>query len=231
MKLGAEPRKVAVLAGLMLLAGYLVYNNIFSDQGVPAASQPPVRDRATPRASVLPEVGRPVPRSEPRTSSRAGLQEFRPSLKPRKEEERGDLSSIDPTLRLDLLVRLQDVELEGGDRSLFEFGAAPMPKNPEPKIIPKPAADLAKELGEGKKAEPVKPPPPPIPLRFYGYTTQARQGLKRAFFLDGEDILVASEGEVMKKRYKVVRIGVNSVVVEDLQHKHEQTLPLVAEAG
>ena len=72
---------------------------------------------------------------------------------------------------------------------------------------------------------------PPIPLRFYGYTTQARQGAKRAFFLDGEDILVASEGDVVKKRYRVVRIGVNSVLVEDLEFKQQQTLPLVAEAG
>jgi hypothetical protein len=54
---------------------------------------------------------------------------------------------------------------------------------------------------------------------------------KRAFFLDGEDIVIASEGDVIKKRYKIVRIGVNSAVVEDTQFKsnNQQTLPLEAE--
>jgi hypothetical protein len=133
-------------------------------------------------------------------------------------------------LRLDLLARLQEVTVEGGERSLFEFAPAPLPKKPEPKIIPKDVSKTANKPGESKKPEAKKPPPPPIPLKFYGYVTQARRGAKRAFFLDGEDILVASEGDVVKKRYKVVRIGVNSVVVEDLEHKNEQTLPLEAEA-
>ena len=30
---------------------------------------------------------------------------------------------------------------------------------------------------------------------------------------------------------KIVRIGVNSVVVEDVEHKHEQTLPLEEQPG
>jgi len=50
------------------------------------------------------------------------------------------------------------------------------------------------------------------------------------FFLDGEDILTANEGEVLKKKYKVVRIGVNSVVMEDIDTKSQQTLPLAEEA-
>ncbi len=229
MKVGAEPRKVAILAVLTVAAGYLVYTNLISGPG--GATPPATVSPSPPALTRASETGRPVPRQEPAVApSRPGVQEFRPSLKPRKEGERLDLSQIDPTLRLDLLARLQDVTFEGGDRSLFEFSAAPLPKKPEPKIIPKTPAELAK-TEDTKPAEPVKPPPPPIPLRFYGYTTQARQGAKRAFFLEGEDIFVASEGDVVKKRYKVVRIGVNSVVVEDIEHKHEQTLPLVAEAG
>jgi hypothetical protein len=49
--------------------------------------------------------------------------------------------------------------------------------------------------------------------------------------LDGEDIIIAGEGDMVKKRYKIVRIGVNSAVVEDTQFKsnNQQTLPLEAE--
>lgn len=232
MKVGAEPKKVAMLAGLTLLAGYLVYNNLFSDQtAVTVSPQParPARIQRAPRTTPA-QAARPDLRPAIRTPARSGLREFRPSLKPRDPDERPDLSTIDPTLRLDLLAKLQEVTVEGADRSLFEFSAAPTPKKPEPKIIPKSPADLAKDAGGKEPPKPVKPPPP-IPLKFYGYTTLAHRGLKRAFFLDGEEILVASEGEVMKKRYKLVRIGINSVVVEDIEHKHEQTLPLVAEIG
>ena len=36
----------------------------------------------------------------------------------------------------------------------------------------------------------------------------------------------AVEGEIIKRRYKVVRVGINSLVVEDVEFKNEQTLPL-----
>jgi hypothetical protein len=48
--------------------------------------------------------------------------------------------------------------------------------------------------------------------------------------LDGDDIFVAAEGELIKRRYKVVRIGVSSVEVEDTQFNHTQPLPLAEEA-
>ena len=118
--------------------------------------------------------------------------------------------------------------LQGGERNIFQFGSAPMPKTPEPKIIPAPATAPAPV--NAKPAEPVKPPPPPIPLRFYGYS-QAKPGEKRAFFLDGEEIVVATEGELVRRRYKVVRIGINSVVMEDTQSSSQQTLPLQEPVG
>jgi hypothetical protein len=126
---------------------------------------------------------------------------------------------------------VQSVEPHGVSRNLFQFGAPPpppAPKEPEPKIIPKPAAKEA--LAEAKPVKPAgPPPPPPIPLKYYGYSSQKGQVRKRAFFLDGEEILVAGEGETVKRRYKVVRIGVNSVVMEDTEQKSQQTLPLAEE--
>ena len=78
---------------------------------------------------------------------------------------------------------------------------------------------------------PVTPPPPPITLKYYGYIAQRADGRKRAFFLDGDDILVAAEGELLKRRYKVVRIGVNSAIVEDMQFNNTQTIPLQEETA
>ncbi len=82
-------------------------------------------------------------------------------------------------------------------------------------------------------ATPPKPVIPPIPLKYYGYVSDSRNvapgAAKRAFFLDGEDIMVAGENEVIHNRFKVIRIGVNSAVVEDTSNKNQQTLPLVEE--
>jgi hypothetical protein len=143
--------------------------------------------------------------------------------------------TIDPTLRLDLLAKVQGVKLTGGNRSLFDFSAPP-PPDPKKVVEQAKAAAPAKPYGPQPAPPPPTPtptpPPPPIPLKFYGFVNSSRPGApKRAFFLEGEDIHVAGEGELIKKRYKVVRIGVNSVVVEDTEHKHEQTLPLEEQAS
>jgi len=161
-------------------------------------------------------------------------QEFRPSLK-RRPEDQVDPLSIDPTLRLDLLAKVNAVAPEGGERNLFQFSAPPPPpvKLTEPKIIPKMLSQIEAEREQQRvavTAESGPPPPPPINLKYYGFSTSRGDGSKRAFFLDGEDILVAAEGETVKRRYRVVRIGVNSVVMEDQESKSQQTLPLTEEA-
>lgn len=171
----------------------------------------------------------------PRAPGRSGVravEDFKPSLKPK---EGVDISQTDPSLKLELLAKLKGIPLEIGPRgSVFDWGKAPPPPQqdvaklhpgPMPSAVPKPT------IGSGPGgADPSKPPIPPvapIPLKFYGYS--AKSGAKRAFFLDGDDIDVAGENEVIKKRYKIVKIGVNSVVVEDLTTNHQQTLPLVEE--
>jgi len=144
-----------------------------------------------------------------------------------------DPATIDPALRLDLLAKLQQVKFEGGHRSLFEFSQPRPPKTPEVKIAPRPgrpgSLPVITPVAGGPKpngAAPVKPPPPPITFKYFGFINPSKGGAKRAFFLDGEDIFVAGEGEVFKQHYKVVRIGVSSAVVEDTQHQHQQTLAL-----
>jgi len=154
----------------------------------------------------------------------------------RKQDDKTDPMTIDPTLRLDLLAKVQAVDLAGGGRSIFAFSAPPpppLPKGPEPKIIPKPAQHGSGEPPASRfpSGPPQPPPPPPINLKYFGYSAQRGTAHKHAFFLDGEDILVAAEGETVKRRYKVVRVGTNSVVMEDTESKRQQTLPLAPEAA
>ncbi|HTT63093.1 MAG TPA: hypothetical protein VMG35_14665 [Bryobacteraceae bacterium] len=233
MNLGANRRNLAVLGGLVLLGSYLLYTNVLSG---PSYSEPSRSSstRARPAAGSVPPAGFDDTQSasrRPAPSSRLS-EEFRPSLKPKRPEDRVDPMTIDPTLRLDLLAKVQAVNMEGGHRNLFQVGAAPLP--PEPTVPVKTKTQVAM-MGPQLPPEPPKPapppPPPPINLKYYGYSSVRGDNQKHAFFLDGDDILVAGEGETVKKRYRVVRIGVNSVVMEDTQFKHQQTLPLQQEAA
>jgi len=228
MKLGAEPKKIAFLAVLLAVVGYLAYSNLFvSDDGPPASARTPARPAVE---TTLRRELDPAPSAEarPATSPRSRSLEFRPSLRRGRPEEGIEPFSADPTLRLDLLARVQAVRIEGGERNLFQFGPPPAPKIIEPKIVPKPVEPKP----DNQTAEaPAKPPPSPIPLKFFGYSSEGRSGRRRAFFLDGDEILMAPEGELVKRRYKVVRIGVNSCVVEDVEQKHQQTLPLEEQTG
>jgi hypothetical protein len=230
MKLGANPKKVAFLAVLVIVAGYLVYTNLLSS---PSGSG--VTEKASTAHSSIPDATAQAPiiapASEGRTAAMRNSQEFRPSY---KRKGGVDPSTIDPRLRLDLLAKVQAVELGPAERNLFQWGAATTPGLKEPaKIVPKTPAEIAKEQARIAAASgPAPPPPPPaIALKYYGYVSQRADGRKRAFFLDGDDIFVAAEGDLLKKRYKVVRIGLTSVVVEDTQFNNTQTLPLTEESA
>jgi hypothetical protein len=239
-RLGAEPKKLAVLGGLLVALVVVFVVNSGPDvpeqaapANAPAAAPAPVK--AIPaRTTPAPTGALPPQRSGAGRRENAGIQDFKPSL---KLPDGVDVSRIDPSLKLDLLARLQDLKSEGGERSLFEFGPPPKPKTPEVEPVKpqNPTADPAKPAATDATAAatptaPPKPPPPPaIPLKFYGYVGAAQGPSRRAFFLDGEDIVVAGENDVIRNRYKVIRIGVNSAVIEDTTNKNQQTLPLIEE--
>ena len=64
-------------------------------------------------------------------------------------------------------------------------------------------------------------------MKYYGFATDAATKEKKVFLTNGQDIFIAAEGEVVANRYRIVRIGVNSVEVEDMRNKNRQQLPLI----
>jgi hypothetical protein len=122
--------------------------------------------------------------------------------------------SLDPTLRLDVLTSSEDVTYKGLGRDIFS-------SQPPPPEIPK---EVKKVI---LNTPPPPPPPPPIPLKFYGFSGN-KSGPKQVFLSKGEDIFIAKEGQVIDRRYKILKIGANSVEVEDVLTNNRQTLPLVA---
>ena len=235
LQLGAEPRKLAVLACLLGLAAYLFYVNVFSDSAAPTApprAAAPAKSLPTAVSSMTDSVAEPQRRTQaPAAAGRGARSDFKPSLKQRTGKDGTRLTTSDPTLRLDLLEKLASVKVARGERSLFDFATGPpkpaeKPKLPEPKIEVAAKRMIGPEPPPPKPAPPVKPPPPPINLKFYGNSLPVRGGVKRVFCMDGDQVFVPAEGEIFKKRYKIVRINANSVVVEDLDYKNEQTLPI-----
>jgi len=237
--IGAEPKKLAILGGLLLAAGGTYYwmSRPEAPAGTNTSPAPAVSTPAVPAPTSTSAAPRTTTSSYgPRTAARGGRvsgsgEDFRPTLKP---PEGLDLARIDPTLKKDLLAKLRNVSIEGGSRSLFEFYTPPPPPPPPPPkvnpINPDSAKLAAAKQLEAQKAKAQPAPPPLIPLKFYGYSGALRSTVRRAFFLDGEDIVQAGENETIRNRYKIIRIGVNSAVVEDTISKNQQTLPLAEEA-
>jgi hypothetical protein len=139
-------------------------------------------------------------------------------------------SVIDPTLKLALLDRVRAVKLVEGGRNLFDTGPdlaqvklPPVPKLPP--MVPKPQV-----------SGPLQPDPPAtphvqIPLRYYGFVRPTLRGDgNRGYFMDGENILMATEGDVLESRFLVVALSPNTARIEDIQLKQGQDVPLIPEA-
>jgi hypothetical protein len=71
------------------------------------------------------------------------------------------------------------------------------------------------------------PPPPPIPLKFYGFANKPNEA-KRVFLVDEGEVFVARQGEIVERRYKIVQINTASVVIEDALTSNKQTIQMTA---
>ena len=163
------------------------------------------------------------------------MEDFHPTLKVKDDL---DISKIDPRIKQDLLAKVRAVPMEGGSRSLFEFSKPPEPPAPKvdpitpgPVPVPPPAAVTPPK---GPTGPPTPPPPPPIPFKYYGYAGKATDGQLQGFFREGDtntgDLFMGKENETIKNRYKIIRIGIKSAVVEDTTNHNQQTLGLLEES-
>jgi len=202
MKVGSENRKqIIILVVLLAIAGISVARMLFAWGRSPAeAASTPIAVAAAPsQPSVKPAI---TPRGRPtRTPPSAAL-----------------APSGDPRLRLDLLKYSEDMKYDGSGRNIFEAKMEEIPK-----IVATP--DIKSKLPEPPPLPTGPPPPPPINLKFFGFANRPGEP-KSVFLSQGEDVFIAREGEIVDRRYKLVRIQPNAVEVEDVLNNHRQTLPL-----
>lgn len=218
--LGVDPKFLVL--GILAIAGLLFWYNSRGDDEESNTAQNGAARPVAPAAPVMPKSH--IARVRRTTSSNdRGTLRLRPI-----DPTRGD---VDPTLRLDLLERLQNSDEIPTGRSLFDLGptpaqAAAMAANLHgPTIVPK---NVPQSIAP---AVPSGPPPLNIPLKFYGYAkpTDTREN-SRGFFMDGDNVLIASEGDVLKQKYKVVELTAKTARLEDIQLRQQETLQVVPEA-
>lgn len=129
---------------------------------------------------------------------------------------------LDPTLHMGAMLVTESLAYSGTGRNIFSgTSTAPLPAIPKPIKSARPAPATAPQIFTAT----VPIGPPPIDLKFFGIETRGG-GQRQAFLLRGDDVFLASAGEIVQRRYKVLSIAPNSIVVEDLQNNNRQTLPL-----
>ena len=100
-------------------------------------------------------------------------------------------------------------------------------------VAPPPSVELPRRpQGPGEMAGPVMPtlppgppPPPPITLKFIGVVEQNAR-LKLAVLSDGRNVLYGKEGDTIEGRYRIERIGPESIDMAYLDGRGRQTLRL-----
>jgi hypothetical protein len=131
-------------------------------------------------------------------------------------------AQLDPTLRMEAMLVTESLVYSGSGRNIFSATSVPVD-------IPKPIASVRPKPGPPPPPPPPPgpPPPPPIDLKFFG-TATAADGRREAFLLHGDDVFLAADGDIVQRKYKVISISANSILVEDMANNNRQTLPLLA---
>ena len=198
MELGAKNRKKTMWAIVLGVLAVAVVAYEFSPSSSSNFSAP---GAATPSsASGLP--ARPVPHraSGPGTSKKSHA-----------------ANNLDPTLRLDLLATSEQTKYAGSGRNIFVSQA---------QDIPQPKGSGVTDTQRAVYAPPSAQAPPPINLKFFGFANEPGEP-KKIFLSQGDDVFIAAEGDIVNRRYKVMRISPNSVEIQDvLGSGPPQNIPL-----
>ena len=225
MKAGSDNRKKTItataLGAVALICIIYAYNQLFGGPSSPPPSAAPA-STASESPAVTPAASSGTTRSASVKPAMPGGNA--PGVAATKMATTS--SSLDPTLNEAAMLRTESLEYSGTGRNIFSaIYVPPPPSIPTPKFNPRPV--------------PVGPPPPPplpptcpptcppINLKFFG-TAKRVNGQMQAFLLQGEDVYLASQGDIVARKYKIVSIAATNIQVTDLQNSNTQTLTLQA---
>jgi hypothetical protein len=127
-----------------------------------------------------------------------------------------------PDVHLESL-NAERVRPAAGERNLFLFKpkAAPPPPPPPPRPV-----IVAPPVNTGPPPPTGPPPLPPISLKFLGLLESPTTGRKIAALSDGRNTFQGVEGDIIEGRYRILKIGVESIELAYLDGRGRQTIRL-----
>jgi hypothetical protein len=151
----------------------------------------------------------PAPTSNPAGRTTAG-----------RPPQSGAKAPAPPAVHLDAL-NSDRPKPDATERNLFRF---------KPKAAPPPPPSVARPLPPPAPVVPAGPPPPPavppISLKFIGIMGPA-DGEKIAILSDGRNApFTGKEGAIIEGRYRILKIGVESVEIAYVDGRGRQTIRL-----
>ncbi len=124
-----------------------------------------------------------------------------------------------------------DLEMLAADRG-EPSGTARNPFRFQPKVAPPPRPVVAPGTEVARPVAPPPPsgppPPPPIPLKFIALVERA-SGVKWAVLSDGKVTMYGKDGDTIDGRYRIVKIGAESVEVTHLDGRGRQVIRLTGQ--
>jgi hypothetical protein len=121
---------------------------------------------------------------------------------------------------------------EAGGRNLFAFGAARVTEQPPPPVVmPAPPPVVPQPVpGAGAPGDPAAaagpPPLPPLNVKYIGSVENASGAKVAVLVTDRQEVLTGQAGQVVANRYRVARIGLESVDLEDVNTGQSRRVPL-----
>jgi hypothetical protein len=210
MKINKQQRQVLVLSGLVAVLVFTLYR-WFVGPASPSAT-------ATAALSNLPQ------------EQALDLKDLYVTKTPRRSSRKKEISlrDVDPSIHLE---KLEDFDpgTPLNTRNMFSAEAV------SERVV---TARNSKSRTAGSSAiiTPGNPPPPVsrpvttptviINLKFFGTKTDLRHKGRQGFFADGDEVYLASEGDLVANRYRILRIGDSSAEIEELSSKTRRQITL-----
>jgi hypothetical protein len=151
----------------------------------------------------------------------------RPQARPAPTATRGVSADdiLSAGVGLDRLARVPPAPADSG-RNPFTLGQSDAPDVPEERSTSGgPAPGLPSPTMSAMPPAPTGPPaPPPITVKFIGMVT--RSDVRVAVLSDGRNVYHGREGEIVDGRWRIVRIGEESLQIEYVDGRGRQTVRL-----
>jgi hypothetical protein len=115
-------------------------------------------------------------------------------------------------------------EPEESDRNPFRFKPKPAPPPPPAAAVRQQQEQAAADAQAA--AGPSEPPPPPrIPLKYIGEMADPKKtGHRVAILSDARGVYYGREGDIVEGRYRIIKIGVESIELAYLDGRGRQTI-------